>query len=80
MPKCGPARQGQRSGSVGDQGNDDVTRNLKYTRLLICMNDQRSAPSAPSARAAAAAAAAERRQQHWMEPSLFSQLAQHRLL
>lgn len=44
MPKWGPARQGQRSWTAGDQGNDDVMRNLEYTRLLICMSHQRTAP------------------------------------
>ena len=31
LPKCGPAQQGQRCETAGDQGNDDVMRNLKYT-------------------------------------------------
>ena len=31
LPKCGPARRGQRFETAGDQGNDDVMRNLKYT-------------------------------------------------
>lgn len=44
MPKCGPARQGQRSWTAGDQGNDDVMRNLECTRPLICMSRQRTAP------------------------------------
>lgn len=33
LPNCGPARQGQRFETAGDQGNDDVMRNLKYMAI-----------------------------------------------
>lgn len=49
LPKCGPARQGQRFETAGDQGNDDVMRNLKY--MVIDMHQWSANCPRPAARA-----------------------------
>lgn len=67
LPKCGPARQGQRFETAGDQGNDDVMRNLKY--MVIDMHQWSPNCPRPAARAAAEAAAAAAA----LQQALFSQ-------
>ena len=58
LPKCGPAQQGQRFETAGDQGNDDVMRNLKYTAIDMHQWSSNCPTSAARAEAAAAKAAA----------------------
>lgn len=65
LPKCGPAQQGQRFETAGDQGNDDVMRNLKY--MVIDMHQWSVDCPTPTARASATAAPAA------LQQTLFSQ-------
>lgn len=67
LPNCGPARQGQRFETAGDQGNDDVMRNLKY--MVIDMHQWSANCPTPAAWAAAATAAVAAA----LQQSLFSQ-------
>ena len=74
LPKCGPARQGQRFETAGDQGNDDVMRNLKYTVIDMhqwSSNCPTSAARAEVAAAKAAAAAAALPQPCFLNQQLF---------